>query len=291
VKGIAMKKTILGFVICVFFCVVACQQQQADTLVLTNVTLIDCTGAPPQPGTSVVIVGDRITAVGKTGKIEIPRKATVLDASGKYIIPGLWDMHVHFFAGGADVAPLFIATGVTSVRDMGGDFVQLEKMRNEIDEGTLIGPRIKMPGPMLESARWITMVEKLLHKPLLPKRVGVEKPEEAAEKVNAVAAMGVDFLKIRTCASKETYYAILEAAQNVGLPVVGHLPMMMTLAEASDAGQRSIEHNFFTNVEKMSKEEREGLIAKLKENDTVFVPTLAADLSRSIPMEETKAAI
>ncbi|MFC2165376.1 amidohydrolase family protein [Acidobacteriota bacterium] len=286
-----MKRSIIGFVICLMFCVVACQQQQPATLVLTNVTLIDGTGAPPQSGVSIVIVDELISAVGSTDKIEIPRKAIVVDASGKYIIPGLWDMHVHFYAGGADLAPLFIANGVTSVRDMGGDFVEMEKIRSQIQEGTLIGPRIKMPGPMLESARWITMVEKLLHKPLLPKRIGVEKPEEAAEKVNALAAMGIDFVKIRTCASKETYYSILAAAKSVNLHVVGHLPMMMTLAEVSDAGQRSIEHNFFTKVEKMNEEARRELIAKLKENETVFVPTLVADQFRLIPLEQSKAIL
>jgi imidazolonepropionase-like amidohydrolase len=291
IKGVTMKKCLWGLLICLIVCFVGCQQQQSNTLVLTNVTLIDGTDAPPKDGISIVIVADRIATVEKTEGIEIPRKATVVDASGKYIIPGLWDMHVHFYAGGADLAPLFIANGITSVRDMGGDFVQMEKIRKEINDGTLVGPRIKMPGPMLESARWITMVEKLLHKPLLPKRVGVEKPEEAAEKVNAVAAMGVDFIKIRTCASKQTYHAILEAARDAGLAVVGHLPMIMTLAEASDAGQRSIEHNFFTNIDKMSAEERQELIAKLKANDTVFVPTLAADRSRSIPMEQTKAIL
>lgn len=277
--------------ICLFFCVVACRQQTTDTLVLANVTLIDGTGAPPREGVSIVIVGDHISAVDGADKIELPRKAKVVDASGKYVIPGLWDMHVHFYAGGADLAPLFIANGVTSVRDMGGDFVEMENIRSQIEDGMLIGPKIKMPGPMFESAKWVTMVEKLLHKPLLPKRIGVEKPEEAAEKVSAVAAMGVDFIKIRTCASKETYYAILTAAKNVDLPVVGHLPMMMTLAEASDAGQRSIEHNFFTNIEKMDEKQRGELIAKLRRNDTVFVPTLVADRNRIIPMEETKAVL
>jgi len=286
-----MRKVLIGVAAFLTLSFAACQQQRPDGLVLTNVTLIDGTGKTPRSGISVVILEDRFETVGKTEKIEIPRKAAVVDAAGKYLIPGLWDMHVHFYAGGADLAPLFIANGVTSVRDMGGDLVQMEKMCQRIEAGMLIGPRIKMPGPMLESARWITMVEKLLHKPLLPKRVGVEKPEEAEEKVNAVAAMGVDFIKIRTCASKDTYYAILKAAQNAGLPVVGHLPMIMTLAEVSDAGQRSIEHNFFTNLNKMSEEERERLIAKLKKNDTAFVPTLAADHSRSIPMEETKAVL
>jgi len=285
-----MKRTIFILVICLIFCGGACQQQP-DALVLTHVTLIDGTGSAPQSGVSVVISDGRIRAISDKGKVEVPKKARVVDASGKYIIPGLWDMHVHFYAGGEDLAPLFIAMGITSVRDMGGDFVQMEKIRSQIKDGTLIGPRIKMPGPMLESAKWIAMVETLLHKPLLPKRVGVENPEEAVDKVNAVAALGVDFLKIRTCASKETYYAILDAAKNAGLPVFGHLPMMVTLAEASDAGQRSIEHNFFTNIEKMSEVEKGYLIAKLKKNGTVFVPTLATDRSRLIPKEQTLAIL
>src|SRR5712691_9311490 len=96
-------------------------------LVFTHVTVIDATSAPPQPDMSVVIIGGRIKAIGETQKLTAPRNARVVDARGKFLIPGLWDMHVHTFwgRGSESFLPLFVANGVTGIRDMGAPLAGL----------------------------------------------------------------------------------------------------------------------------------------------------------------------
>src|SRR5256714_4891305 len=104
---------------------------QSELLVFNHVTVIDMTGAPPKPDMTVVIAGNRITALGKSGKIRVPKSAHVIDATGKYLIPGLWDMHAHVFHYRLPLPPdeydfpLFIANGVTGVREM---WTRVDKM-------------------------------------------------------------------------------------------------------------------------------------------------------------------
>jgi predicted amidohydrolase YtcJ len=92
--------------------------------------VVDATGADPQSDMVVIVTGETITEIGKFGKIEFPKNSQVIDATGKFLIPGLWDIHVHLTKAGENTLPLFIVNGVTSVRDMGGDYVQLLKWRN-----------------------------------------------------------------------------------------------------------------------------------------------------------------
>src|ERR1700694_4676020 len=126
-------------------------------IVITHVTVIN-------PGTSsiltnrtVVITGDRITSVADAAKFQLPKNARVIDATGQYLIPGLWDMHVHsafgdWFPGGRDIIlPLFIANGVTGVRDMGGDIPVLFGWRTQIAAREIVGPRMVISGPMLDA--------------------------------------------------------------------------------------------------------------------------------------------
>src|SRR3984885_13300755 len=128
------------------------QKPDRTALVLTNVTVIDATGAAPKPGMAVVIESNRIARIVETRKAKIPAGARVVDATGKFLIPGLWDMHVHivfgdWIPGGKEVSlPLFVANGVTGVRDMGGDLEVEEGWRKEIAAGTLIGPRMILAG-------------------------------------------------------------------------------------------------------------------------------------------------
>jgi predicted amidohydrolase len=112
------------------------QSGQAKPLVFTHVTVIDATGAPPRPDITLVIVGDRITELGPTKKVRVPKDAHVVEATGKFLIPGLWDMHVHTFRHNPRSTntwffPLFIANGITGVRDMwttGDDFPQVVQL-------------------------------------------------------------------------------------------------------------------------------------------------------------------
>lgn len=208
-------------------------------------TVIDATGAAAQPDMTVIIEKDRIQAVGKTGAIPIPQEAQgqaqvqIIDASGKFLIPGLWDMHTHMayinaFPGGRDIfLPLLIAHGVTGVRDIGGDLASLIQWRQEVSAGTRIGPRIIASGPMLDGPQ-----------PPFPQSIAIKNPAEGRRAVQELKQQGADFIKVQSLIPRDAYFAVMEEAQQHGLPVAGHVPDQITAAEAAEAGQRSIEHPF-----------------------------------------------
>jgi hypothetical protein len=121
--------------------------QPAPPLVFIHVTVIDATGTPPQPDMTVVISGDRIAEIGLTQHVRVPDEAHVVDATGKFLIPGLWDMHVHWYL--KDFLPLFIANGVTGVRQMWGMPLH-HTWRQDIERGTLLGPRMSIASPIVD---------------------------------------------------------------------------------------------------------------------------------------------
>jgi len=215
------------------------QGPQSKPLVLTNATVIDATGAPAQPDMTVMIIKDRITTLGKTGAVERPQDAQVIDASGKFLIPGLWDMHTHIaltnlFPGGREIClPLLIANGITGVRDMGGDLEALTQWREEIARGAIIGPRIMASGLMLDGP-----------KPAFPSSVGVGSAAEARRVLQELKQQGAHFIKVQSLVPREAYFAVVDEAKKQGLSFAGHIPDQITAAEASDAGQRSMEHLF-----------------------------------------------
>jgi hypothetical protein len=138
-----MKNALLFLLVCLLALEVFGQQEAGSgqtALVFTHVTVIDATGAPAKPDMTVVLRGDRIEALGKTGKLSVPRNAQVVDATGKFLIPGLWDMHIHPL-NDKNFLALFTANGVTGVRVMWGEPVH-HKWRKEISAGKLIGPRM-----------------------------------------------------------------------------------------------------------------------------------------------------
>src|SRR5947208_7939784 len=128
---------------------------QSQPLAFVHATVIDMTGSPPKSDMTVVAQGERIVEIGKTGKVRVPRKARIVDATGKFLIPGLSDMHVHcLMEGRPDFCfPLFVANGITSVRDMGGSFPSdvVRSMRADIAAGRLVGPRLlAAPGKIID---------------------------------------------------------------------------------------------------------------------------------------------
>lgn len=170
------------------------QQRKTIVLALTHVTVIDMTGARPKPDMTVVVTGNRITAIGKTGRARVPQGARVIDASGKFLIPGLWDMHVHFTET-ERTFPMFIANGITGVRNMGGAAADLFRWRAEVASGRLVGPRIVACGPIVDgpdpaahgptvvvanaaptSSRFMTGSRATRILPSLPKRSGSDCP-------------------------------------------------------------------------------------------------------------------
>jgi imidazolonepropionase-like amidohydrolase len=200
----------------------------AQPIAIRDVTIVDAQGGPPQPGMTVLIDGERIAAVGRMNEIGIPEKAQAVNATGKFLVPGLWDMHVH----GYDVRflPLYLANGVTGVRVMAGEPPFL-KQRREIAEGTLSGPRMMLAGAIVDGP-----------KPFWPGSIAVATAAQGRDAVRRTQEEGYDFVKVYTTLPREAFLAIADEAKKRGIPFAGHVPNAVRAAEASDAGMKSIEH-------------------------------------------------
>jgi imidazolonepropionase-like amidohydrolase len=211
-------------------------------IVITHVTVINPGTSSIRPHSTVVITGAHITAVSDSENFQPPNGARVIDGRGRFLIPGLWDMHVHsafgdWFPGGRDIIlPLFIANGVTGVRDMGGDVPVLLAWRKQIADGQIIGPRMLISGPMLDG--YLPDGKSLRFPSSLP----VTTPASAVAAVDSLKAQGVDFIKVQSEVSDDAYHAAAAEAHKQGLPFVGHVPDRVRLEETVAAGQKSIEH-------------------------------------------------
>jgi len=202
--------------------------RQAAPLVLAHVTIIDVTGGPSKPDMTVVIRGDRISDIGKAGEMTAPPDATVVDASGKFLIPGLWDMHVHWY--NRDSFTLFTANGVTGIREMFGNS-ELLRLRDEIAKGSLTGPRMIVASPIIDGPQ-----------PVWPNSIAVSNEDEGRKAVRKVKEWGADFVKVYSLLPRDAYFGIADESKRQGISFVGHVPFTVSAAEASDAGQKSIEH-------------------------------------------------
>jgi len=207
------------------------------SIAITNVTVIDTAGGPAKPNMTVVIEGDRIAAVGATAVTKVSKGARVLDGTGKFLIPGLWDMHIHTFfgdwvPGGKEVTlPLFIANGITGVRDMGSDLEPILAARRDVASGALLGPRMIISGPMLDGP-----------KSQFPAAIAIATPEDGRRAVVMLKGRGVDFIKIQSYVPREAYFAIADECHRQNIAFEGHVPDAIRASEAADAGQKSFEH-------------------------------------------------
>lgn len=200
-------------------------------IAITNVQVVDVEAGRLVPNQTVIVQGRRIASVGPARRATIPAGARVVDGSGRFLIPGLWDMHVHTtMPGGRAVLPLYVANGVTGVRDMAGEWNQLVAMRRDIANGTLIGPRMIVSGPYIEGGD--VLIPHLL----------ARTPSEARAAVDSLVKLGVDFIKLHSQFTRETFLAAASHAKARGIPFTGHVPRSVSAAEASDSGQRSLEH-------------------------------------------------
>lgn len=238
-----MKKLFLTLLLLALPALASAQPSQAPRpVVFTHVTVIDATGAPARSDMTVVLTGDRITGLGPSASIQVPKDAQVVDATGKFLIPGLWDMHVHWLH--RDYLPLFIASGVTGIRVMWGT-PDHQKWRQEVEQGALRGPRMALASQIVDGPV-----------PIWPGSVAVKDGAEGRQAVIQEKKAGADFIKVYSRLPRDAYFAIADEAKKQGIPFAGHVPASVTVAEASDAGQQSIEH--FTNVlEACSTQEEE----------------------------------
>ena len=200
-------------------------------IALTHTVLIDGADSVPRVDQTVIIRGARIVTVGPSPTTAVPKDARVFNARGAFVIPGLWDMHVHTVVpSGRNVLALYVANGVTGIRDMGGDWDSLMTWRRDIAARRLVGPRIIASGPYLEGGD--VPIAHIL----------TRTPEEGRTAVDSLVGLGVDFVKVHGQLTRETYFAIARRARERGIPFAGHVPQVVGATDASDSGQRSIEH-------------------------------------------------
>jgi imidazolonepropionase-like amidohydrolase len=204
--------------------------QVRQPIAIVDVTVVDVRRGIGLPHMDVVAERDKIASVAATGG-GLPDGASVISGKGRFLIPGLWDMHVHE-ADSPRALGMLLAAGITGARDMNSDPQKALENRKLSESGQLDGPRLFVAGPVLEgppskpdNETWI-----------------IRTAEDARKAVGSLAAMGVDFVKIHDHLSQEASRAVAESAKAKGLPFVGHVSEHWTPAEASDMGQKSIEH-------------------------------------------------
>lgn len=241
----ARVRLVAGFVP-VLLAAAACEpapEGPQSGIAISNVTVIDAVSGE-RPGQTVLVDGDRIVAVGASNSISFSGADEVIDGSGKFLIPGLWDMHVHLTFDErftATMPEMFIRYGITSVRDTGGLMEKLAPVVERMRAQGAVAPRVFFSGPLLDGA---TVVYDGIDAP----EIGVPNPQAgtARTRVAELKSQGVDFIKIYEMVSPEVFAALVEAAGTHGLPIAAHVPLSM---RASTAGPRvnSMEH--LRNVE------------------------------------------
>ena len=213
------------------------KKYEPGTLAITHVTLIDATGTDPKPDVTVVVGDGKIRAIAPSTAAHLPAHARIVDATGKFLVPGLTDFHLHLTGAGEPTGsrnfflPLLLANGITTVRDMGGYLQSLVPVREEIRSRNRLGPQIFFAGPYLDG-----------DPPSFQPSLVVTNSTQAADDVQSLVRQGVDFIKVQSILSRTAYFAIASAAKQQRIPFVGHVPDRVTAVEASDAGQKSIEH-------------------------------------------------
>jgi amidohydrolase family protein len=200
-----------------------------SAIYITHVTVIDTETGKEVQDRTVVISGERISEVKDSKAVKSPAGAKVVDGKGKYLIPGLWDMHVHRTEY-ESMYPIYLANGVTGVREMAGPR-DANKFRDDLAAKRIDAPHIYLASPIIDG-----------YPPRWPEQIAVRNGEEARRVVDEQKQNGADFIKVYDRLSRESYFAIIDEAMRQNIPVVGHVPFAISAGEASAAGQKSIEH-------------------------------------------------
>jgi hypothetical protein len=273
----------------VLFIVAACAQRPERlspgvvTLALTNVNVVDVARGRVIPEQTIIIAGSRIRAIGSSAKITPPPGARIIDGTNRYVIPGLWDMHVHIpgpraFEGltGAEFLSVYVAQAVTGVRDMGADCAaascsrwmrnpgDIERLRFEINTGRLLGPRIVSPGPIVDGPV-----------PVHQGSLIVPDADSARAVVRAQVTRRATFIKVYDRVPRDAFFALAREARKLKIPFAGHVPASVSAAEASSAGQLSLEHLWMvldgcSSVESELLARRRARVAAAIRRDTTF---------------------
>ncbi|HEY3933559.1 MAG TPA: amidohydrolase family protein [Gemmatimonadales bacterium] len=221
--------------VAILLCAVLAARLDAQTLTITNATVVDVSTGAMHRGTTVIIDSNRIVSVG-TARPARPR-GQLVDAHGMYLIPGLWDMHTHtYYSTTADLTesytlPLFIANGITGVRDMGSALDDVLRARGAIAAHRMVGPRMVVAGPMLDGPSARSRTE-----------IAITTAESGRNAVDSLVDRGVDFIKVQSGVPHDGYLGIAAEAKRRGIVFEGHVPDAVTASEAVASGQHTFEH-------------------------------------------------
>ena len=250
--------------------------QRKGALVITNANVIDGTGREPLRDAAVVVENGRITAVGPRASVRIPKGARLFDAQGRYVLPGLWEMHAHFEQ--VEWGPVYLAAGVTTVRDVGNEFEFMTAVRDAIKEGRGLGPRILLAGIVDGDSPFALGV------------IRANTPEEARSVVRRYHDAGFQQIKVYSSVKPDILKELAAEAHRLGMTVTGHVPNGMNAIEAVEAGLDQINHiqylpqvllpkdykqqpDVVPRIDFESPEAKEA-IRFFKAHNTVFDPTL-----------------
>lgn len=248
---------------------------------LHNVNIVDVENGGIQKGTAIIIDNGIIKAIGKLNVLkELVNKENHYDLKNKYLIPGLWDMHSHIdklsgdFEHSKSMLSLYTLNGVTSIREMGGDWSKIKKLKQATKNNEIL-PAVYTAGPILENKAFVDWVAKIDNDPEFKKnRVRIAHESEVERIIDSVKSLGVDFLKIRTAASKEVFFEIARQAKAKDLKFAGHVDAKVDLYNAVKSGISSLEHLDIFQLSGMSDSKMDSIVFLMKELKTGYCPTL-----------------
>jgi imidazolonepropionase-like amidohydrolase len=248
----------------------------AASTAIQDVTLIDVASGAARPHMTVVIDDGKISRVGIATSLSLPPSTRIIAGKDKFLMPGLWDMHVHLYY--KQYLPLFVAFGITGVQDMGSDFSRVSAWRDEIEKGIAVGPHIITSGPPVDGGA--------SEDPKLPLLVA-RTADQARQAFDQLYKMNVDFIKVLSRLPREAYFALAEQARHWDLRMAGHIPTSVTAQEAVEARQKSLEHMFGITKSVSTDEEALRFFERCTLIGTRVDPTLVLWLRMS-HMDDTK---
>jgi imidazolonepropionase-like amidohydrolase len=275
---------VLFFLITFFRPLAAQHWSLQDTIVITDANIVDVRTGEVHPDQVIVIERNKILDAGPRKTTRYPRNApTNINARGAYLIPGLWDMHVHlkfgdWFPRAQQIAlPFFVANGITGVRDMGSDLETVQDWSNEIAGGRLLGPHIMTSGPMLDGP-----------KPRFPSSVPIATPDDARRAVDNLKHSGADFIKFQSLIPRDAVFAAAEEARAQDIAFEGHVPDSVRASEMSNAGMHSFEHliGIFEGSSPLEDDFLKGGKTETKFLET-YDPTRASELAALLAKNHT----
>ena len=250
---------------------------RGSAVAIRNVTVIPMSGVGPVTDQTVLVRDGRIAEIGPAAQIRAPASAMVVDGTGKFLIPGLIEMHAHTSKTRASALALYVVHGVTTLRDQGSEHAEVLRWRREIRSGARVGPRMLIAGPYLESLRNIERMRRdppeERVEPFERARVPVGSPNDARRVIDSLAALDIDHFKIRTVQDRETYYALATAAHARGKRLVGHV-VTASPAAFLEAGQDGVEHGFPISLDSLPRDQRMTFWRQLATRDVGVVPTM-----------------